>query len=152
MDGLQGAILSIKLKYLSKWNDARRENSRRYNSLLSDLDGIVTPWEAYYARHVYHIYAILSENRDELIKNLSGSGIYCGVHYPVPVHLTSAYRHLGLDKGSFPVAEKAADHLVSLPMFAELSKGQIDYVADQIHRLTVKPAAAFNQAHEGVLI
>ena len=132
MDGIQGAVLSVKLKHLSAWNGARRENARIYDELLVELDGVIVSQEADHAKHVYHIYAIRVQKRDELINTLAEKDIHCAIHFRLPVHLQDAYRHLGLGKGSFPVAEKCAEELVSLPMFAELTKEQIEYVASSV--------------------
>jgi dTDP-4-amino-4,6-dideoxygalactose transaminase len=131
MDGFQGAVLSVKLKYLPAWNEARRRNARLYDQLLSDVSNIRTPVEADYAKHIYHIYAIRTQNRDTFISTLAEKGIRCGIHYPIPVHLQQAYKFLGYGTGSFPVAEKCAEELVSLPMFAELGKEQIRYVVHE---------------------
>jgi dTDP-4-amino-4,6-dideoxygalactose transaminase len=133
MDGLQGAVLGVKLKHLNSWNEARRENAKLYGELLADLEGIVIPREADYSKHVYHIYAICIQNRDELISFLAENDIHCGIHYPIPIHLQDVYSYMGLAKGSFPIAEKCAGNLVSLPMFPELSKVQVEYVT---HKLT----------------
>jgi len=135
MDGLQGAILSVKLKRLAHWNEARRKNAQLYNELLSNVDGVFIPREADYAKHIYHIYAIRVQNRDALINALAEKGISCGIHYPVPVHLQEAYHFLELGKGSFPIAEKCAEELVSLPMYPELTKEQIEYVTRQIKNI-----------------
>lgn len=132
MDGFQGAILSVKLKYLNKWNEARRKHAHLYNSLLSDIDDIMVPMEADYGRHVYHVYAIRTKNRDALISSLAEEDIFCGIHYPVPIHLQEAYKSLGNNKGSFPITEKCAEEFVSLPMFAELSQEQIQKVCRKI--------------------
>ena len=132
MDGIQGAILSVKLRHLDRWTEARRENASLYNRLLVTSDKIIVPKEADYARHVYHIYAIRTQNRDNLIAALAKKDIHCGIHYPVPIHLQDAYSFLGLGKGSFPVAEKCAGEFVSLPMFPELTREQIEYVAREI--------------------
>jgi len=132
MDGFQGAILSVKLKHLAVWNEARRNNAMLYHKLLSDVAGVVVPQEADYAKHIYHIYAIRIQNRDQLISFLKEKDIHCGIHYPIPVHLQEAYQFLGLQKGSFPVAEKCAEEFVSLPMFPELAAEQIEYTVDQI--------------------
>jgi len=131
MDGFQGAILNVKLKYLSEWNEARRRCARRYNELLEN-SSIVTPAEADYARHVYHIYAIRTRNRDNLKNALAKKGIHCGIHYPVPIHLQPAYAFLGYQKGSFPVTEKCAQELLSLPMYPELTAEQIETVTTAI--------------------
>jgi dTDP-4-amino-4,6-dideoxygalactose transaminase len=134
MDGFQGAVLSVKLKHLPVWNEARRENAQQYNELLAGVEGVITSKEADYAKHVYHIYAIRTERRDALIKALEEKDIFCGIHYPVPIHLQEAYKLLGYRTGSFPVAEKCAEELVSLPMFAELTEEQIEYVVCETKR------------------
>jgi dTDP-4-amino-4,6-dideoxygalactose transaminase len=136
MDGIQGAVLSVKLKHLESWNEARRKNAHLYNELLSNVDGVITPVEADYAKHVYHIYAIRVQNRDTLIKKLTEKNIACGIHYPVPIHLQEAYSFLGYGKSSFPIAEKCAEEFVSLPMFPELTSKQIEYVSDNVKAAT----------------
>ena len=132
MDGFQGAILSVKLKHLPAWNDARRGNAKRYNEILGKTDGVVIPQESHHNKHVYHIYAIRVQNRDALIKSLAEKDIHCGIHYPIPLHLQDAYEALGLKKGSFPVAEKVASEFVSLPMFPELGPDQIEFVVHEL--------------------
>jgi len=132
MDGLQGAILAVKLNHLEDWNNARRQNARLYSELLQGVKGIVLPTEADYARHIYHIYAIRTDRREQLMAYLAERGIACGIHYPVPLHLQKAYQGLGLAEGSFPVAERCAAEFVSLPMFPELTAEQISFVADEI--------------------
>ncbi|MFH1148412.1 MAG: DegT/DnrJ/EryC1/StrS family aminotransferase [Pseudomonadota bacterium] len=129
MDGFQGAVLSVKLKYLEKWNQDRRENADLYNRLLSGLDGLAVPTPADFAEHVYHIYAVRTRDRDAMMNCLARRGIHCGIHYPLPIHLQEAYRVLGLGQGSFTVAEKCANELLSLPMYPELTKNQIEDVA-----------------------
>jgi dTDP-4-amino-4,6-dideoxygalactose transaminase len=131
MDGFQGAVLRVKLKYLSAWNEARRRNAQFYDELLSNVSKVIIPVEADYAKHVYHIYAIRTQNRDAFINTLAEKDIHCGIHYPIPIHLQQAYEFLGNGTGSFPVAEKCAKELVSLPMFPELSKEQIQYVVHE---------------------
>ncbi len=128
LDGIQGAVLSVKLRHLEKWNSARRKNASLYTKLLKETKSIGTPYEAEWAKHVYHIYAVRNPKRDELIKHLAEKGISCGIHYPVPLHLQKAYEHLGYRKGEFPVAEKLASEQMSLPMFAELTSEQIETV------------------------
>jgi dTDP-4-amino-4,6-dideoxygalactose transaminase len=138
MDGFQGAILSVKLKHLYWWNEARRDTAKTYNDLLLGIEGIITPTEAWYNNHVYHIYAIRAKNRDEVMKFLAQKEIYCGIHYPVPVHLQKAYEFLGYGEGTFPVAEKCADEYISLPMYPEISRKQIEYVAQEIEILGLR--------------
>ena len=135
MDGFQGAVLNVKLKHLDSWTEARRKNAKVYDDLLSHLDGLIVPHEAYYAKHVYHVYAIRVQIREKLMTALSEKDIYCGIHYPVPVHLQDAYDSLGLKNGSCPVAEKCAEEYVSLPMFPELKGEQIQRVVDEIEKL-----------------
>jgi dTDP-4-amino-4,6-dideoxygalactose transaminase len=136
MDGFQGAILSVKLKYLPQWNEARRNNAAIYNKLFAGVEGIITPHEMAYAKHVFHVYALRVKNRDALISVLGEKGIGTNVHYPVPVHLQNAYEFLGLKQGSYPVAEKCASEFVSLPMFAELTEEQLSYVAEAVIKST----------------
>ena len=138
MDGIQGAILTVKLKYLADWNESRRAHAREYTRLLSSIEGVIEPCEADYAKHIYHIYAIRTGQRDRLMTALAEQGISCGIHYPVPVHLQEAYHFLGLARGSFPVAEKCAEEFLSLPMFPELTTGQIAYVVDKL-KLSLAP-------------
>jgi dTDP-4-amino-4,6-dideoxygalactose transaminase len=133
MDGFQGAVLTVKLKYIDSWNVSRRENAATYGRFLADgADGLIPPVEADYATHIYHIYAVRVKDRDTLMDALGKKGISTGIHYPIPLHLTGAYRSLGYKEGDFPVAERCAAEFVSLPMFPELTSEQIHYVADAI--------------------
>lgn len=132
MDGIQGAVLSVKMKYISAWNDARRKHAQHYNTLLSTQNNVHIPIEKDYAKHVYHIYAIRVRERERLMASLADKGISTGIHYPVPIHLQKAYSFLGLNKGTFPVAEQSALEFVSLPMFPELTSEQISYTVDAI--------------------
>jgi dTDP-4-amino-4,6-dideoxygalactose transaminase len=130
LEGIQGAILNVKLKYLEQWTESRRDHAALYDRLL---DGAaVTPEARPDSRHVYHVYAIRSENRAELQSELAAQGIQTGIHYPIPVHLIPAYRELGYGEGSFPEAEKAAREVLSLPMYPELRSEQIRAVSDAI--------------------
>ena len=135
MDGFQGAVLSVKLKYLNEWNESRRKNAHLYNELLANFNGIITPQEASYAKHVYHLYVIRTQNRDAFMAALAENDVFCGIHYPVPLHLQDAYRSLGYKKGDFPVAEKCCEQLISLPMFPELTSEQISYVVEKIKNI-----------------
>ena len=132
MDGLQGAVLGVKLRHLPDWNAMRRQRAEKYREQLSGVDGVVLPSEMGYAKHVYHIFAVRVRNRDAFVTALTEKGVGCGIHYPVPVHLQEAYNFMGVKKGRFPVAEKCADEVVSLPMFAELTEEQIEYVAYEV--------------------
>jgi dTDP-4-amino-4,6-dideoxygalactose transaminase len=135
MDGIQGAVLNVKLKHLPVWNEARRENARLYNELFATVDNIIEPIEAKYARHVYHVYAVRVKNRASLIAAMADKEIYCGIHYPVPVHLQQAYESSGIKNGSCPVAEKCAEEYVSLPMFPELKSLQVEHVVEEIKNI-----------------
>lgn len=132
LDAIQAAFLRIKLRHLREWNDARRHVATRYQEALADVRGIRLPTEADYCRHVYHLYVIRAERRDALQVHLASNGIRTGLHYPVPLHLQEAYRDLGIRRGAFPVAEAAADSILSLPMFPELTDEQIWRVAEAI--------------------
>jgi len=137
MDGIQGAVLSVKLKYLDQWNDARWKNAELYKQNLAGVDGIIIPKEVDFARHVYHLYAIrvIDADRDAFMKALNEKEIFCGIHYPVPVHLQKAYSSLNQGPGSFPVAERCASQYVSLPMYPELGEDQIVYTARCVNEL-----------------
>lgn len=135
LDGIQAAILSVKLKHLHEWNERRRQHASAYSEALSSGNGIILPREAAYGTHVYHIYAVRVTNRDQILPALMAKGIGCGIHYPVPLHLTQAYRHLELGRNRFPVAERCADEFLSLPMFPELAKDQIAFVATELKSL-----------------
>jgi dTDP-4-amino-4,6-dideoxygalactose transaminase len=132
MDGIQGAVLHVKLKYLQGWNDSRRKNAQQYSELLSAVKDVMPPRQAEYAKHIYHIYAIRIKQREKLMAHLTAKGIACGIHYPIPLHLQDAYRFLNLGVGSFPIAEKCAAEYLSLPMYPELTSEQINYVAKEI--------------------
>ncbi len=132
MDGIQGAVLRVKLKQLARANACRRANARLYGQHFADLSELITPAVADYASHVYHVYAVRVKGREALMRSLADDQIGCAIHYPVPVHLQEAYRALGLSRGMFPVAEKCADEFISLPMFAELTPAQIAMVAGKV--------------------
>jgi dTDP-4-amino-4,6-dideoxygalactose transaminase len=129
MDGIQGAVLRVKLQHLASGNLRRRAHALQYNQALEGLEEVVAPVEAPYAQHVYHIYAIRVQERDQIMELLKEKGIQCGVHYPVPIHLQKAYRSLGYQEGALPISERTATEFVSLPMFPELTEAQIAMVA-----------------------
>lgn len=132
LDAIQAGVLRIKLKRLEHWNESRRESAAYYTELLSEIPGVVVPFEADFAACVYHLYVILVDDRDGLQTFLGDKGIATGLHYPVPLHFQNAYSHLGYKEGAFPVTENAAQRLLSLPMFPELNQEQIGYVAEAI--------------------
>jgi dTDP-4-amino-4,6-dideoxygalactose transaminase len=140
LDAIQAGVLRIKLRRLANWNESRRRNAQYYNELLSPIKGVTVPKEADGCRHVYHLYVILVDDRDGLQKYLNDKGVGTGLHYPVPLHLQKAYAREGYKEGDFPVTESVAKRLLSLPMFPELTKAQIEYVADCIKQfMTKKP-------------
>jgi dTDP-4-amino-4,6-dideoxygalactose transaminase len=128
MDGVQGAILGVKLRYLEEWIEARRRHAHDYAEQLRDAD-VRLPVERRDARHVYHLYVVRLSDRDAWRSKLTDAGIQTGVHYPKPVHLQPAYSDLGYAEGAFPVAERAGRDVLSLPMFPELTSEQIAVVA-----------------------
>jgi dTDP-4-amino-4,6-dideoxygalactose transaminase len=132
LDAIQAGVLRIKLKRLANWNHSRHENAAYYDELLSKVNGVTLPVEAGFASSVYHLYVILVDDREGLQQFLSDKGIGTGLHYPLPLHLQTAYAHLGYKDGSFPVTESVAKRLISLPMFPELTREQIEYVATSI--------------------
>jgi len=132
LDTIQSAILSIKLRYLDKWNNLRIKNANLYNKLLKNIEGIKTPITPKNCKHVYHLYVIFSERRDELRRFLTEKGIETGIHYPKPIHLQQCYANLGYKRGDFPVAEDLATKILSLPMYPELKERQIKYIVKSI--------------------
>jgi dTDP-4-amino-4,6-dideoxygalactose transaminase len=131
LDTLQAALLRVKLRYLDSWNEARRQHARLYRKLL-ELCDVVTPSETKNAESVWHLYVIRVERREALKEFLASRGIATGIHYPIPIHLQLAYRDLGYQEHDFPVTEVYANRILSLPMYAELSNAQIEFVAEAI--------------------
>jgi len=131
MEGLQGAVLGVKLKHLQKWTDERRRVARRYTELLADTP-LQLPVEAGYAESAWHLYTVRHPRRDEFKKFLDEYGIGNAVHYPIPLHLQKCYTSLGHRPGDFPVAEKAAREVLSLPIFPELTDAQILRVVEVV--------------------
>ncbi|WP_434712617.1 DegT/DnrJ/EryC1/StrS family aminotransferase [Rhizobium sp. YTUHZ045] len=129
MDAIQGAILRVKLRHLEAWTEARRSHGRRYSSLLAGSPHLRTPVEAAERRHVYHVYAVRSSDRDGLQRVLTAEGIPSGLHYPIPVHLQKAHADLGYQAGDFPVSEAAAREVLSLPIYPEMPVQHVDQVA-----------------------
>ena len=131
LDTMQAAILRVKLKYLEKWNAARRWNAKLYQKHLEG-SGVVVPGEAGGAESVWHLYVIRTERRDALKEHLVIKGINASIHYPIPIHLQPAYQDLGYKRGDFPVTEAYADRILSLPMYAELSDRQIEFISQTV--------------------
>lgn len=132
MHAIQAAFLRVKLPHLGEWNEERRRAAARYREALAAVPEACPIVEAAYATHVYHLFVIRAERRDALQAHLATCRIGTGLHYPLPLHLQRAYRHLGLGHGAFPVSEAAADQVLSLPMFPGLTDTQIEIVADAI--------------------
>ncbi len=128
MEGIQGAVLGLKLKHLAQWNAGRRRVAQRYRELLVDTP-LQLPREAGYAQSAWHLYVVRHPRRDELKQHLDANGVGCALHYPLPLHLQKCYAQLGHKPGDFPVAEKAARECLSLPIYAELTDGQVQRVA-----------------------
>lgn len=131
LEGIQGAILRVKLRHLEAWTNARRTHASRYNELLVG-SGVQTLETMPYARHVYHIYAVRTPRRDALQQALQAHGVQTGIHYPIPVHLLPAHADLGYRNGDFQHSEQASAEVLSLPMYAELTGGQQDKVVDAL--------------------
>ncbi len=131
MDGIQGAILGVKLRYLEEWTEARRHVAARYDALLAGTS-VRTPVARDGCRHVYHVYAVRTPERERLQAHLSAQGIQTGIHYPIPVHLQQAHADLGYGTGDFPHAEAAAREVLSLPIYPEMTEAQIAAVAEAV--------------------
>jgi dTDP-4-amino-4,6-dideoxygalactose transaminase len=132
LDAIQAGFLSAKLKHLAAGNERRRENARRYRELFVKTDGITLPHEPDHQKAVYHLYVIQVENRDLLQSALAQADISTLIHYPVPLHLQKAYAGLGYGPGSFPISERIAARLLSLPMFPNLKLSQQARVVEQV--------------------
>lgn len=132
MEGIQGAVLGVKLKHLNDWTDSRRSAAKKYKEQLSEVKEVLLPAEMPYAKHVYHLFIIQVPERDKLMNYLNENGVSTGLHYPVPLHLQKCFEQLGYKKGDFPNTEKLADNCLSLPMFPELNDDQIGYISDKI--------------------
>lgn len=133
MDGIQGAVLSVKLKHLDQWTEKRRQWASVYDAELEGAKGIVIPAARHEGKHIYHVYAVRVQERDRVLAELQAGGIGCGIHYPIPVHLQKAYADLA--RQVFPVAEKCAREFLSLPMYAELQEAQVRAVCDSLKRV-----------------
>jgi dTDP-4-amino-4,6-dideoxygalactose transaminase len=139
LQGMQGAILRVKLRHLAAWTEMRRQHAAGYNDMLAGAC-LVLPEEMPYARHVYHLYTVRSRERDALQAALRAEQIQTGLHYPVPVHLQAAYADQRYPRGSFPIAERACGEVLSLPMFPLLTGAQIAAVAAAVRRAPVSAA------------
>ncbi|HZY09628.1 MAG TPA: DegT/DnrJ/EryC1/StrS family aminotransferase [Bacteroidota bacterium] len=132
MDGIQGAVLGVKLKYLKHWTERRRAIAQTYKRLLSGVGDIILPFESSNAYHVYHLFVVRTKRRTELQQFLFQKEIATTIAYPIPLHLQQAYRYLGYTRGDFPNSEVAADECLSLPIYPEMSDEQVGYVAENV--------------------
>lgn len=132
LDELQAAVLRTKLPYLEGWNQKRREHAARYTELLSDSDVVVCPTAADYAEHIYHLYVVRVPRRDEAFEYLRAHDVGASIHYPIPCHLQSAFEYLGYEEGDFPVTEQVTREIISLPIYAEMTEEQQNYVVDTL--------------------
>jgi dTDP-4-amino-4,6-dideoxygalactose transaminase len=146
LDALQAGLLHAKLAHLAKWNAERRERAAEYNRLFAAADEVVAPFEPSWSRAVYHLYVIRAADRDGMMNHLKKAGIGSGIHYPIPLHLQKAYAAMNYRQGDFPVTEKAAAEIVSLPMFPQLTAPQQARVVEEVvsfaSRFTRKNAEA----------
>jgi dTDP-4-amino-4,6-dideoxygalactose transaminase len=131
MDGVQGAVLGVKMAHIERWTEARRSHAARYSTLLADLE-LGLPAQGTADLHAWHVYAVRTKNRDKLAADLQARGIATGIHYPVPVHLQKAYSTLGFASGALPVTERLAGEFLSLPLFPEMTASQIDEVVNGV--------------------
>lgn len=133
LDSIQAGMLRVKLRHLSNWNDQRRERARIYDELLAPLESaVIRPFQPSSSKAVYHLYVVRTDSRNELQDHLTKAGIGTGIHYPIPVHLQKAYASFGWKRGDFPVAESAANQILSLPMFAGLKPHDLKKVAEAV--------------------
>ena len=131
LDNIQAAILRVKLRKLMEWNNKRLKNAKLYNKYLQNTP-VITPEIFPNYKHIFHLYVIKSRKRNKLAKYLSSKGISTVIHYPLPIHLQPASKYLGYKKGDFPITEKLASQILSLPMFPELTQSEIKYICEQI--------------------
>lgn len=134
LDTLQAAVLRVKLKYLAGWTKKRRQNAALYTRFFENVVGVVAPKESGFAKSSWHLYVIRTDKRDKVKKFLEENKIQCGIHYPLPLHLQPAYKHLGYKKGDFPVTEDYSRKILSLPMFPELTEDEIRLVAETVKK------------------
>jgi len=132
MEGIQGAVLGVKMKYIEAWTEQRRAAAGKYRKLLSGISAIQLPEERGDGRHVYHVFAIMVKNRDNVLKQLQDAGIGAGIHYPIPVHLQKCFAELGHKRGDFPHAETIGEQELSLPIFPEITGSQISEIVTNL--------------------
>jgi dTDP-4-amino-4,6-dideoxygalactose transaminase len=149
MEGLQGAVLGVKLRHLDEWNSARRQHAASYRKALAET-GLRILDEMPYNRSVYHIFPVFTTQRDDLAEHLKSRGIASGIHYPIPVHLQSGYRDLGYKPGDLPHTEQASNEVLSLPMYAELSNEAVKEISDALRQFCLQAGRNRMQEQEAV--
>ena len=142
LDALQAGLLHVKLGHLAKWNEQRRERAAEYNRLLSATGAVEAPHEPAWSKAVYHLYVVRTADREGLMEHLKKQGIGSGIHYPIPLHLQKAYASMNYKRGDFPVTEKAAEEIVSLPMFPQLTSEQQTRVVNEIAMIVSRTITA----------
>jgi len=135
LDAIQAAFLRIKLKHLPKWNEQRRDRAQIYGDFFTELESAIVPLAAPWAKAVYHLYVIRVEDRDDLVAKLAADNIGTGIHYPIPLHLQKAYGNLGYKEGDFPVSERLAKEIASLPMYPDLTDAQQSRVCEAVRQI-----------------
>jgi dTDP-4-amino-4,6-dideoxygalactose transaminase len=140
LDSLQAGLLSVKLRYLAEWNRQRQDAAARYDQMLSSVEGIVTPHRPAWSRPVHHLYVVRVADREGLQKHLAEAKIDTGIHYPIPLHLQKAYEAFGFKKGDFPVTEKVASEILSLPMYPQLQEAAQERVVQKIQEFAAVTA------------
>jgi dTDP-4-amino-4,6-dideoxygalactose transaminase len=141
LDALQAGLLTVKLRHLAEWNQKRQEAAKKYHDLLASVEGIVAPAQPEWSRPVYHLYVIRVQDREALQKHLASAKVDTGIHYPIPLHLQKAYENFGHKNGDFPVAEKVAAEILSLPMYPQLLEAQQKHVVHAASQFVQGPAA-----------
>jgi len=133
LDSIQAGLLRVKLRHLAKWNESRQNAAKIYQELLAPVSGAIkVPVQPSWAQSVYHLYVIVTPERDRLMEHLGAAGVGTGIHYPIPVHLQKPYRALGYKEGDYPVSERIASNGLSLPMFPQLTRSQQEHVANSL--------------------
>jgi dTDP-4-amino-4,6-dideoxygalactose transaminase len=152
LDAIQAGLLHTKLAHLAKWNAQRRDRSAEYNRLLAGNEALSLPYEPSWSRAVYHLYVVRTNDRDGMIDHLKSAGIGTGIHYPVPLHMQKAYAALNYSSEDFPVAERVAAEILSLPMFPQLTAQQQARVTEEILSFTSKLPSRRAESEERLLV
>jgi len=151
LDAIQAGLLDVKLRHLAKWNAQRRERAAVYNRLLNDANCVVhSPYEPSWSKAVYHLYVVRTHDRESLMNHLKNAGIGTAIHYPIPLHLQKAYASLNYREGDFPVAEKAASEILSLPMFPQLTAEHQSRIVEESLRFVAGPILSTQKIRVGV--